>query len=152
MTALVDGGPAPSPRYFTVSGPRRRPDRGFNRLFSAILGANPLVQFGNRRQVRDFTFGVDTISATAAAAVRGVLGRVYNIGGASRAALREVFDLIARVSGPKVTIDEQGPQKGDMRDTYADTARGRNELARALSVTLEDGLRAMWRWMEATKA
>jgi UDP-glucose 4-epimerase len=146
------GVPAVSLRYFTVYGPRQRPDMGFHRFFSAILDGKPLVQFGDGLQTRDFTFVADAVSATAAAAVRGVPGRVYNIGGGSRVSLREVFDLIARVSGRKVTIDQQGPQKGDMRDTYADTTRARADLAFAPSVTLEEGLRAMWRWMEATRA
>jgi len=146
------GVPAVSLRYFTVYGPRQRPDMGFNRFFSAILDGKPLVQFGDGLQTRDFTFVADAVTATAAAAVRGVPGRVYNIGGGSRVSLREVFDLLARVSGRKVTIDQQGPQKGDMRDTYADTARARQDLAFAPSVTLEEGLRAMWRWMEATRA
>ena len=83
--------------------------------------------------------------------VRGVPGRVYNIGGGSRVSLREVFDLIARVSGRKVTIDHQGPQKGDMRDTYADTSRAQADLGFKPSVTLEEGLRNMWQWMEANK-
>jgi nucleoside-diphosphate-sugar epimerase len=146
------GVPAVSLRYFTVYGPRQRPDMGFNRFFSAILAGQPLIQFGDGLQTRDFTFVADAVTATAAAAVRGVPGRVYNIGGGSRVTLREVFDLIARVSGREVTIDRQGPQKGDMRDTYADTTRARQDLAFAPSVTLEEGLQAMWRWMEATKA
>jgi nucleoside-diphosphate-sugar epimerase len=146
------GLPAVSLRYFTVYGPRQRPDMGFNRFFRAILDGRPLVQFGDGLQTRDFTFVADAVTATAAAAVRGVPGRVYNIGGGSRVSLREVFDLIARVTGRQVTIDHQGPQKGDMRDTYADTTRARQDLAFAPSVTLEEGLRAMWRWMEATKA
>ncbi len=146
------GVPTVSLRYFTVYGPRQRPDMGFNRFFSAILSGQPLIQFGDGLQTRDFTFVADAVTATAAAAVRGVPGRVYNIGGGSRVSLREVFDLLARVSGRKVTIDQQGPQKGDMRDTYADTTRARHDLAFAPSVTLEEGLRAMWRWMEATKA
>lgn len=146
------GVPAVSLRYFTVYGPRQRPDMGFNRFFSAILAGKPLIQFGDGLQTRDFTFVADAVTATAAAAVRGVPGRVYNIGGGSRVSLKEVFDLLAKVSGREVAIDQQGPQKGDMRDTYADTTRARQDLAFAPSVTLEEGLRAMWRWMEATKA
>ena len=144
--------PTVSLRYFTVYGPRQRPDMGFHRFFSAILAGKPLVQFGDGLQTRDFTYVADAAAATAAAAVRGVPGRVYNIGGGARVSLREVFDLIARVSGRPVTIDQQGPQKGDMRDTYADTSRAQADLGFAPSVTLEEGLRQMWRWMEATRA
>lgn len=145
------GVPAVSLRYFTVYGPRQRPDMGFHRFFSAILAGKPLIQFGDGLQTRDFTFVADAVTATAAAAVRGVPGRVYNIGGGARVSLREVFELLARVSDRAVAIDQQGPQKGDMRDTYADTSRAEADLAFAPSVTLEEGLRAMWRWMEATR-
>jgi nucleoside-diphosphate-sugar epimerase len=145
------GVPAVSLRYFTVYGPRQRPDMGFNRFFTAILQNKPLIQYGDGLQTRDFTYVADAAKATADAAVRGVPGRVYNIGGGSRVSLREVFELIARVSGRKVTIDQQEPQKGDMRDTYADTSRARADLGFAPSVTLEEGLRQMWRWMEANQ-
>lgn len=143
--------PAVSLRYFTVYGPRQRPDMGFHRFFSAVLDDRPLIQFGDGLQTRDFTFVADAVAATAAAAVRGVPGRVYNIGGGSRVALREVFELIARVADRPVRIDRQGPQKGDMRDTYADTSRARADLGFAPSMTLEEGLRAMWHWMESTR-
>jgi UDP-glucose 4-epimerase len=146
------GVPTVSLRYFTVYGPRQRPDMGFNRFFTALLAGKPLVQFGDGLQTRDFTFVADAVTASASAAVRGVPGRVYNIGGGARVSLREVFDLIAKVSGRQVQIDRQGPQKGDMRDTYADTSRARADLAFVPSVTLEEGLRAMWQWMETTRA
>ena len=143
--------PAVSLRYFTVYGPRQRPDMGFNRFFSAGLDGRPLVQYGDGLQTRDFTFVADAATATAAAAVRGVPGRVYNIGGGARVALKDVFALIGRVSGRQIAIKQQPAQKGDMRDTYADTTRARTDLGFAPSVSLEDGLRAMWHWMEATR-
>jgi UDP-glucose 4-epimerase len=143
--------PTVSLRYFTVYGPRQRPDMGFNRFFSAILDGKPLVQYGDGLQTRDFTFVADAAKATADAAVRGVAGRVYNIGGGSRVSLQDVFALIARVSGRAIAVDKQPAQKGDMRDTYADTTRARADLGFAPSVSLEDGLRAMWHWMEATR-
>jgi nucleoside-diphosphate-sugar epimerase len=143
--------PAVSLRYFTVYGPRQRPDMGFHRFFSAVLDGRPVSQFGDGRQTRDFTYVSDAVAATAAAAVRGVPGRVYNIGGGSRVSLREVLDLIARVSGRAMHVDRQPAQKGDMRDTYADTSRARADLGFAPAVGLEEGLREMYRWMEATR-
>ena len=143
--------PTVSLRYFTVYGPRQRPDMGFNRFFSAILDGRPVAQYGDGLQTRDFTFVADAVTATAAAAVRGVPGGVYNIGGGSRVTLREVFEMIGRVSGRSVTIDLQPAQKGDMRDTYADTSRARADLGFAPSVTLEQGLREMYLWMEAIR-
>lgn len=144
------GVPAVALRYFTVYGPRQRPDMGFHRFFTAVRAGRPVIQFGDGLQTRDFTFVADAVAATASAAVRGVPGRVYNIGGGSRVSVREVFDLIGRVTGRAVRIDPHPPQKGDMRDTYADTSRARADLGFLPSVTLEEGLQAMWRWMEST--
>lgn len=141
--------PTVSLRYFTVYGPRQRPDMGFHRFFTAQLAGRPLVQYGDGLQTRDFTFVADAVAATAAAAVRGVPGHVYNIGGGSRVSLREVFDLIRQVSGRPVVVDRQAPQKGDMRDTYADTTRARTDLGFAPRVGLGEGLREMFEWMEA---
>jgi nucleoside-diphosphate-sugar epimerase len=146
------GVPTVSLRYFTVYGPRQRPDMGFHRFFAALLEGRPLVQYGDGLQTRDFTFAADAAWATHIAAVRGVPGRVYNIGGGARVSLREVFALLGRVTGREVRIDHQPAQKGDMRDTYADTTRARADLGFVPSVTLEEGLRAMYRWMEATRA
>jgi nucleoside-diphosphate-sugar epimerase len=143
--------PTVSLRYFTVYGPRQRPDMGFHRFFSAVAAGRPVMQYGDGLQTRDFTFVADVVTATADAAVRGAPGGVYNIGGGSRVSLRDVFDLVARVTGRPVVIDRQPPQKGDMRDTYADTARARRDLGFAPSVTLEQGLREMWAWMESIR-
>jgi UDP-glucuronate 4-epimerase len=124
---------------------------GFHRFFSAILDGRPVVQYGDGLQTRDFTFVADAAAATATAAVRGTPGGVYNIGGGSRVSLREVFDMLGRVSGRPVTIDLQPPQKGDMRDTYADTSRARADMGFVPAIGLEDGLRAMFSWMEANR-
>ena len=144
--------PTVSLRYFTVYGPRQRPDMGFNRFFSAVLDGRPVTQYGDGQQTRDFTFVADVVTATAAAAVQGTPGGVYNIGGGSRVSLSEVFDMIGRVSRRPVIIDRQPAQKGDMRDTYADTSRARDDLGFVPSVTLEEGLRQMFVWMETTRS
>jgi nucleoside-diphosphate-sugar epimerase len=146
------GVPTVSLRYFTVYGPRQRPDMAFHRFFSAVLEGRALAQYGDGLQTRDFTFVADAAAATAAAAVRGAAGGVYNIGGGSRVSLRDVFDMIARVSGRPVTIDHQPSQKGDMRDTYADTSRARTDLAFSPSVDLEQGLREMFAWMKSIRS
>jgi UDP-glucose 4-epimerase len=143
--------PTVSLRYFTVYGPRQRPDMGFHRFFTAVLDDRPLAQFGDGLQTRDFTFVGDAVAATAAAAVRGAPGGVYNIGGGSRVTLRNVFDMIGRVTGRPVRIDRQPAQKGDMRDTYADTTRARADLGFVPAVSLEDGLREMFGWMETIR-
>ena len=122
---------------------------GFSRFFSAVLKDESVPMFGDGRQTRDFTFVADAVSATIAAATRGKPGGVYNIGGGSRVELLEVFELIRLVTGRPLRIERLEAQRGDMRDTYADTTRARTDLAFAPTVTLEQGLRAQYEWMTA---
>ena len=141
------GVPAVSMRYFTVYGPRQRPDMGFHKFFVAAMRNEPVTVFGDGRQTRDFTYVSDAVAATASASTRGTPGAVYNIGGGSRVELLDVFELIGRITGRPLRLKMLEPQAGDMRDTYADTARARTELAFAPAVTLEQGLRAQFQWM-----
>jgi nucleoside-diphosphate-sugar epimerase len=136
-------------RYFTVYGPRQRPDMGFSRFLRAVTRGEAVSQFGDGRQTRDFTFVADAVAATVAAATRGKPGRVYNIGGGSRVELLAVFELIGRIAGRPVRIEQTGEQRGDMRDTYAETTRARADLGFAPIATLEEGLRAQYEWMTA---
>ena len=142
------GVPTVSLRYFTVYGPRQRPDMGFHKFFRAVLQGESITLYGDGEQTRDFTFVDDIVTATVAAATKGVPGRVYNIGGGSRVSMNEVIAMIGRVSGiaPKIIVDPA--QKGDMRHTYADTTRAQADLGFKPSVTLEQGLAAECRWMK----
>ena len=144
------GVPALSLRYFTVYGPRQRPDMGFHRFLRAALNGEPLTIYGDGEQTRDFTFVADAVGATVAAATKGRAGAVYNIGGGSRVTVNQVMDLIGRVSGKPVTIRREPAQKGDMRHTYADASRAQHDLGFAPSVTLEEGLRQQHRWQATT--
>ncbi|MBI3490658.1 MAG: NAD-dependent epimerase/dehydratase family protein [Acidobacteria bacterium] len=139
--------PAVSLRYFTVYGPRQRPDMGFHKFLRAAIRGESITVFGDGEQTRDFTFVDDAVAATIAAASRGVPGRVYNIGGGSRVSINEVLDLIGRVAGrrPLVTVD--AAQKGDMRHTFADTWLARMDLGFAPTVGLETGLAAEHQWL-----
>ena len=141
------GLPTVSLRYFTVYGPRQRPDMGFHKFLKAAIKGEPITMFGDGEQTRDFTFITDAVSATVAAASRGVPGRVYNVGGGSRVSVKQVIDIIGRVSGrrPFVSIDEA--QKGDMRHTYADTSLARRDLGYQPAVDLEQGLTAEYKWL-----
>ena len=142
--------PAVSLRYFTVYGPRQRPDMGFHRFLRAAIQGHPITLYGDGEQTRDFTFVSDAVSATVAAARRGVPGRVYNIGGGSRVSINEVLDLIGRVVGRRPSIDIDPAQKGDMRHTYADTSLARGDLGFSPAVDLEQGLAAEHRWLTET--
>jgi nucleoside-diphosphate-sugar epimerase len=146
------GVPAVAVRYFTVYGPRQRPDMAFHRFFRAALASEPIHLYGDGAQTRDFTFVKDAVAATLSAATRGTPGRVYNVGGGSRVSVNDVLGLVARLVARPLDIRRQATQKGDMRDTYADTSLARNELAYVPSVGLEEGLRAELQWLSATLA
>ena len=144
------GLPTVSVRYFTVYGPRQRPDMGFHRFLRAMLRNEPITVYGDGEQTRDFTYVTDAVNATIAAATRGVRGRVYNVGGGSRVTINEVLEMIGRVSGRRPQIMADSAQKGDMRHTYADTWLARTDLGFAPTVTLEDGLAAEYNWLAET--
>ena len=139
------GVPAVSLRFFTVYGPRQRPDMAFHRFLTAVRDGRPVMIYGDGEQTRDFTFVGDIVAATIAAAERGVPGRVYNIGGGSRVTLNHVLDLIGRATGKAVTIQREPVQKGDMRHTYADTSLARRDLTFDPRVNLESGIEQQYR-------
>jgi nucleoside-diphosphate-sugar epimerase len=142
-----EGVPAVSLRYFTVYGPRQRPDMGFHKFLRATLLDQPITIYGDGEQTRDFTFVHDAVAANVAAATRGIPGRVYNIGGGSRVSINEVLDMIARVSGRRPTVNVDPAQKGDMRHTYADTSLARADLGFVPKIGLEEGLAAEHAWL-----
>jgi nucleoside-diphosphate-sugar epimerase len=146
------GVPATSVRYFTVYGPRQRPDMAFNRFLRAALQGDSLSVFGDGSQTRDFTFVADAVAATMAAGDRGVPGRAYNIGGGSRVSLNEVLDIVGRVTGKVLQINRGPAQKGDMRDTYADTSLAKADLGFRPTVSLVDGLAEEYRWLASSPA
>lgn len=142
--------PAVSLRYFTVYGPRQRPDMGFHKFLRAAIRGEPITVYGDGEQTRDFTFVSDAVEANLAAAARGVPGRVYNIGGGSRVSVNQVLDAIGRVSARKPILAFEPEQKGDMRHTYADTTLARADLGFVPAVGLDDGLAAEYRWISET--
>ena len=146
------GLPCVSLRYFTVYGPRQRPDMAFHKFLRAAVQGAPIVVFGDGEQTRDFTFVADAAAATAAAGTRGVPGRVYNIGGGSRVSVNQVLDIVGRLGPRPLDVRREAKQLGDMRDTYADTSRARADRGFVPSVTIEEGLRAEYEWLSASLA
>ncbi len=115
-------------------------------LKAAQLG-EPIPVFGDGGQTRDFTFVADAVAGTIAAGERGVPGRAYNLGGGSRVSLNEVLAMVGRVTGQPLHIERGPAQKGDVRDTYADTSLARTDLGFQPTVSLADGLAEEYRWL-----
>jgi nucleoside-diphosphate-sugar epimerase len=141
------GLPVVSLRYFTVYGPRQRPDMAFHRFLKACRDGSPVRLYGDGRQTRDFTYIEDIIAATRAAGDQGRPGCVYNVGGGERVALNDVMRLIEEVTGRRLEIVREGAQRGDMRDTFADQSAAQRDLGFRSTVGLRDGLAREWAWI-----
>lgn len=144
------GVPTVSLRYFTVYGPRQRPDMAFNRFIRAGLLNEPITIFGDGRQTRDFTYIADTVGATVAALESGPDGSVMNVGGGSRVTLNDALDAIEATLGVKLDRRYVERARGDVTDTLADNSRAREALDFCPRVGLEEGLALEKRWIEST--
>ena len=135
-------------RYFSVYGPRQRPDMAFHRFCRAALLRLPLTVFGDGTQTRDFTYVDDIVAATrAAAVVPGIAGRIYNVGGGSRVSVNDTLGLLGELVGLPIHVEYAERQDGDVRDTGADTTLARAELGFEPATGLRDGLGAELEWM-----
>lgn len=146
------GVPAVSLRYFTVYGPRQRPDMGFHKFIRALLAGEEIVIYGDGNQTRDFTYISDAIAANLACVDADVAGQVFNIGGGSRISVNEVLQVLERVSGRRPRVRYIETQKGDVRHTFADTTRARHSLGFRPAVSTEEGLRAEFEWLDRSLA
>lgn len=139
------GVPTVSLRFFSVYGPRQRPDMAFNRAIDAALGGREFVVYGDGGQTRDFTFVADIVDGTLAAAEHGRPGSTYNLGGGSRVSMLEVLDVIRSETGG-LQVRHQDAQRGDARDTAADISRAAAELGYAPTRTVAQGLHEQVAW------
>jgi len=134
-------------RYFSVFGPRQRPDMAFTIFCRAALADEPLTVFGDGRQTRDFTFVGDIVSATrAAAAAPGVGGEAFNIGGGSQVSVDEAIELIEGFAGKPLEVRRQGRAVGDVRHTGADTSRARERLGFEARAEFPAALEEQFEW------
>jgi nucleoside-diphosphate-sugar epimerase len=142
-----DGLPVTALRYFSVYGPRQRPDMGLRRLFQAALTGATFPRYGDGSQVRDLTFVGDVVDATVLAGVTELApGTVLNVAGGSAVSLAELIQRVEAVTGVTVDQDERPAQAGDVARTGGDTARIRELLGWVPATSLDDGLAAMSAW------
>ncbi len=136
-------------RYFTVYGPRQRPDMAFHKFFKAVLADESIPVYGDGQQTRDFTFVSDAIAANLAAAiVPEAVGQIFNIGGGSRVVLAEVLDTMAEIVGKPIKRNHIEKAMGDARHTAADVSKARKILNYQPQVSLRDGLTQEWEWVK----
>lgn len=142
------GLPVVSLRYFSVYGPRQRPDMAFSTFCEAALRGEPLTVYGSGRQTRDFTYVEDVVAATRSAAEsQSAIGRVYNIGGGSRVSLGEALEILAELTERPLDVQYQSFQYGDVLDTGAETAAARRDLDFRPSMAFPEGLGLQFAWV-----
>ena len=135
------GVPTVSLRYFTVYGPRQRPDMAFHRFCKAAATHQPIHVYSDGLQTRDFTYISDIVEANmCAATVDTAVGEVVNIAGGSRVTVHHVLQLLQEISENTVNVVFDPKQHGDVRDTFADTSRAEHVLGYRPRVTLREGL------------
>jgi UDP-glucose 4-epimerase len=135
-------------RFFSVYGPRQRPDMAFRRFCEAAVAREPIEIFGDGRQTRDFTYVGDVVAAVrAAGAADAVGGRVFNVGGGSRVSLNATLDMLAALAGRPLDVRRRDRESGDVQDTGADITSARSALGYEPETGLRDGLGAELEWV-----
>jgi nucleoside-diphosphate-sugar epimerase len=133
-------------RYFTIYGPRQRPDMAFTKMTSCLAEGRPFELYGDGSQSRSFTFVDDAVEATLAAMERAASGSTFNVGGGSEVSMLEAIETLGAIAGRRLELVRLPRREGDAKRTAADTSRIRAELGWAPTTAFEDGLAAQWRW------
>jgi len=143
------GIPATALRYFTVYGPRQRPDMAFHKFFRAALQDQPIPIYGDGEQTRDFTFISDAVAANlSAASALEAVGEAFNIGGGSQVSLNQVLEKMEAAIGKKIQRTYHERATGDARDTSAEISKAQKILSYSPQVGLTEGLTQEWEWIQ----
>lgn len=132
-------------RYFSVYGPRQRPDMAYNKFIAALARGTEIEIYGDGHQIRGNTFVADAVAATIAS-IDAPSGEVYNVGGGETASVLDIIHKLEAISGRKAQLSFKAPRLGDQRQTFADTSKLRNHLRWEPNTKLEDGLSRQWQW------
>ena len=143
------GVPTVALRYFTVYGPRQRPDMAFHKFLRAIYTGGTIQIYGDGEQTRDFTYATDIVEANILAMIHGEPGSCFNVGGGSRVTVNYCLDVLRRITGRDFAVAYESPQHGDVRHTWADIAAAQTVLGFQPRVSLEEGLDAVDEWFRS---
>jgi nucleoside-diphosphate-sugar epimerase len=146
------GLPAAILRYFSMYGPRQRPDMAYHIFVEALIDGRPIMVFGDGEQSRSNTFIADCVRGTIAAIEGADVGEIYNIAGGESITLNDAIATIGRVLGVDPVVSHQPARPGDQRRTFADTSKALAAFGYEPVVGAEDGLRAQIDWQLARRS
>lgn len=133
-------------RYFTIFGPRQRPDMALAKIVACLVEGRPFELHHDGTQSRSFTYVDDAVEATILAMEKGSTGDVFNVGGGEEVSMREAIETLAEVSGRELELVRAPRRQGDQNRTLADTSRIREQTGWAPRTPFAEGLEAQWRW------
>ena len=133
-------------RYFTIYGPRQRPDMAFTKMVSALAEGRPFELYGDGSQSRSFTYVDDAVAATIATMERGTPGSTFNVGGGAEVSMLEAIETLRRIAKRRLEVVRMPRREGDAARTAADTTRIREALGWEPVTPFDHGLEAQWRW------
>lgn len=141
--------PVVSLRYFTVYGPRQRPDMAFHRFIHNMLTDKPITVYGDGQQTRDYTYIRDAVQANLLAMEKGRPGQVYNIGGSSRTSLNQVIEWLGEIMNKRPQVINAAKQPGDPQHTWANIDKAGQELGYNPAFPLKLGLHKQVEYIQA---
>ncbi len=133
-------------RYFTIFGPRQRPDMALMKIVACLVDGKPFELHGDGTQSRSFTYVQDAVEATILSMERGSPGDVFNVGGGEEVSMREAIETLAELSGRSLEVAHGPRRQGDQTRTLADTSRIRAATGWEPRTPFQAGLEAQWRW------
>jgi nucleoside-diphosphate-sugar epimerase len=133
-------------RYFSVYGPRQRPDMAYHIFARSILRGEPITIYGDGHQSRTNTFVTDAVRGTIDALMRAEPGETYNVAGGEELSLLAAIELIASAAGKEPILRHEPPRPGDQRRTVASTQKAHHAFGYAPSMPAAEGLAAQVRW------
>ncbi len=142
------GVPTVSLRYFTVYGPRQRPDMAFHKFITAVMKGEQIDVYGTGEQTRDFTYIDDVVQANISAFNNGKPGEVYNIGGGGRIKLIDVIHIIEEIVGKEANLVYTEPQRGDAKHTFSDFSKANTDFGYDPQVDVRAGLEKHYKWLK----
>lgn len=139
-------------RYFTVYGPRQRPDMAFHRFITAILNNEEITIYGDGNQTRDFTYISDVVGATIAGAQCEITGEIINIGGGAQVTVNETLRILEEIIKKKARVKYIEKQRGDVLHTFADISKAKRLLNYQPKVELREGLEKEIAWLATARS